>query len=776
MASFEQYTQQLISTGLVTDSELTALLGSLPTDLQQEVEPLAEILIRQHKLTAYQSQEFAAGRGQGLVLGNYLIQGKLGQGGMGVVFKAEHRRMKRVVAIKVLSPDVTSSPEAIARFHREVQAAARLIHPHVVTAFDADEAHGQHFLVMQYVDGQNLSLLVKFKGPLSVDLAVRYIQQAAEGLQFAHDQGITHRDIKPGNLLVDQEGTVRLLDMGLARLDGESGQESDITHTGMVMGTVDYIAPEQAIDTRHADARSDIYSLGITMWFLLTGRPAYSGTSNMAKLLAHRDAPIPSLMLNRTDVPQALDDIFYKMVAKRPEDRYQSMTEVLSALRNLRLNSGVAQPTEVIAIPQELRKQPLPGQTTSSNRTNVASDASATLTAFAGAAGPRTIPISNADTERQLPRSVVSRLRPPARSAWWKSPTGMITVGSLGVLSLIMLVVGMALQPVKSVVPPKQTATTIAEVEEAVPQPVTPAEEAAAIPTDWPADAPPLARFPFNKDQAEQHQEAWAKYLGVPVEFTNSAKQKYRLIPPGTFVMGLSEAQMDGLKNTVLDDPPAGLRNAVPSRAVYISQPFYMGVNEVTVGNFRQMGMTVSEVDGQQSDDSPLMASVDWVDALDYCNRLSQAEGKRPVYTIDGNTAKMDSEAEGYRLPSEMQWEYACRAGTDTLWHFGDGPLQDRFLLRSVSSFANPFNLRRMYAGSSEWCWDSMHHYHGAPKSDRDVPLEQYGLEHIVRGGSDHAGGGGTRSVVNSFARFGWGKAQGGFGRMVLPVVVPPKS
>lgn len=169
-------------------------------------------------------------------------------------------------------------------------------------------------------------------------------------------------------------------------------------------------------------------------------------------------------------------------------------------------------------------------------------------------------------------------------------------------------------------------------------------------------------------------------------------------------------------------------------------------------------------------------AGMEWTETLEYCNRLSQAEGKRPVYKIVENTAEMDPQADGYRRPYDMQLEYACRGGTNTLWYFGDGPLHDQYLIRSVSPFANPLGLHRMYAGSSEWCWDSMHHYHGAPKSDCEVSLGQYGIEQIVRGGSDHSGGGGTRSVVNSFARFSWGKTQGGFGRMVLPVMALSKS
>ena len=288
-------------------------------------------------LSPYQVERLCAGEGTGLVLGNYVIVSKLGQGGMGVVFKARHQRMDRLVAIKILSPQLVRSPEQLARFHREVQAAARLEHPHIVTAHDADEARGMHFLVMQLVDGADLSSIVETNGPLTVDQAIDCLIQAAQGLEYAHRQKVIHRDIKPANLLLDKEGTVKILDMGLARIGGSSGPGgavASLTDVGAVMGTVDYMSPEQAADMRTADARSDIYSLGATLWYLLVGRPIYSGTSVMARLVAHRQSPIPSLKGTRGDVPPAVDALFQKMVAKKADDRYQSMGDVLRALKD----------------------------------------------------------------------------------------------------------------------------------------------------------------------------------------------------------------------------------------------------------------------------------------------------------------------------------------------------------------------------------------------------------------------------------------------------------
>ena len=328
-ATLDEFAQQIIDLELVTSEQLAALRAELPAP---DLQGLAKLLVQRKLLTAYQAKQIYAGQGRSLLLGNYLILDKLGQGGMGMVLKAQHRRMNRMVAIKVLSPAVTKSPEMTARFHREVQAAARLEHPNIVTAYDADEAHGTHFLVMQYVEGSDLSSLVKKKGPLLISRAVECIRQTARGLAYAHSQGVIHRDIKPANLLLDLEGTVRILDMGLARIEGDASQQAELTSTGAVMGTVDYMSPEQARNTKTAEARSDQYSLGVTLWYLLTGAPMYDGHTLTERLLAHQSNPIPSLTSVREDVPPALEAIYQRMVAKQPDDRYRTMNDLVAAL------------------------------------------------------------------------------------------------------------------------------------------------------------------------------------------------------------------------------------------------------------------------------------------------------------------------------------------------------------------------------------------------------------------------------------------------------------
>ena len=281
---------------------------------------------------------------RGATLGNYSILDKLGQGGMGTVFRAEHRRMLREVALKVLSPEVLKAPQAVQRFHREVRVAAKLTHPNIVTAYDADEERGVHFLVMEIVEGTSLAALVKRHGPLPPKKAIDFVVQAARGLEYAHSKGIVHRDIKPGNLMLDQFGIVKILDLGLARLDegGLAAAEGDLTDTGNVMGTIDYISPEQALNTKHADQRSDIYSLGCTLWFLLTGKPVYGGQTPVERILAHRDRPVPSLRGVRNYVSMELEAVFRTMVAKSPDERYKSMADVLKAFEECHLGGAEA--------------------------------------------------------------------------------------------------------------------------------------------------------------------------------------------------------------------------------------------------------------------------------------------------------------------------------------------------------------------------------------------------------------------------------------------------
>lgn len=303
-------------------------LGTKHTDLKA----MGQDLVRRGWLTVWQVNQVAAGRGASLLLDPYLLLDVIGEGGMGHVFKARHRRLERLAALKVIHKDRVANDDAVKRFHREAKAAARLDHPNIVKVFDANEEKGVHFLAMEFVDGKDLSKLVKEKGPLPIKEACDYIRQAAQGLQHAHEQGLVHRDIKPGNLLLTSKGSVvKILDMGLARFT-KSEEGKELTQEGTVMGSLDYIAPEQAMDSHAVDIRADLYSLGCTFYYLLAGQVPFPGGEATAKLLKHQmEEPRPVEQL-RPDIPPSVAAIVRKLLAKKPANRYQTPAEVVAAI------------------------------------------------------------------------------------------------------------------------------------------------------------------------------------------------------------------------------------------------------------------------------------------------------------------------------------------------------------------------------------------------------------------------------------------------------------
>jgi len=278
----------------------------------------------------------------------YRILELLGSGGMGRVFKAEHRLMERLVALKVINRNFMDNPAAVERFRREVKTAARLSHPNIVAAFDAEQVQDCHFLVMEFVEGQSLDRFVQQRGRLPVAEACDYIRQAALGLQHAWERGMVHRDIKPQNLMRTPDGRIKVLDFGLARFLAEGKSGSGLTQFGVVMGTPDYIAPEQAHDSRAADTRSDIYSLGCTFYYLLTGRVPFPEGSMLQKLMAHVEkAPTPLVRL-RSDVPPAVAGIVERMMAKDPARRYQTPAEVARELGDVPIAAPEAPTAEYV--------------------------------------------------------------------------------------------------------------------------------------------------------------------------------------------------------------------------------------------------------------------------------------------------------------------------------------------------------------------------------------------------------------------------------------------
>jgi WD40 repeat protein/serine/threonine protein kinase len=357
--SLEQLQQRLLDAGLLPVEDLQTIVARMPAERHPiTAETLALELCRQEKLTRYQAIALCQPEPTTLRLGDYVILDRLGAGGMGVVFKAVHRRMKRIVALKLLAPTLAPSRNVLQRFQREVEAAARLLHPNIVAAYDAGEDRGIPYLVLEHVAGSDLASRVQLEGPLSVTDAIAVVLQAARGLAYAHQQGVVHRDIKPGNLLLaDGQGgpgsrpdSVKVLDLGLARFYSDmkaqeaensasesprndaSTQQREMTRTGSLLGTASFMAPEQAHDPRTADHRADIYSLGCTLFFLLCGKPLFDADTTVAMVQAHRQQPAPKLRSNRPEVPEALETVFQRMVAKEPASRQQSMAEVMADL------------------------------------------------------------------------------------------------------------------------------------------------------------------------------------------------------------------------------------------------------------------------------------------------------------------------------------------------------------------------------------------------------------------------------------------------------------
>ena len=341
--SVEGFYRRLIDSEVMMSAGVDELRGRLSQFTpEDDAHDLATTLVTEGRLTRYQARSLYRTRPRRLVYGNYLVLERIGKGGMGVVFKARHRMMQRIVALKVLPSDFAKNEVAISRFQREVIAAANLNHPNIVTAFDAAESHGTFYLAMEFVDGEDLaSIVLNAARPLSPEAACDAVLQVSRGLEYAHANGVVHRDIKPSNLLRDREGVVRILDMGLALLDEstmslpDTSSKAPLTAENTMMGTADFLAPEQAANTHKADGRADMYALASTWYFLVSGRPPFDGETPMAKVMAHTNSPIPSLSAVHSDVTVEQEAVYRRMMQKNPADRYPGMTDVVAQLAPL---------------------------------------------------------------------------------------------------------------------------------------------------------------------------------------------------------------------------------------------------------------------------------------------------------------------------------------------------------------------------------------------------------------------------------------------------------
>lgn len=614
-------------------------------------------MVQRGWLTPFQLQEIEQGRGHALAFGQYRLLDRLGEGGMGVVFKARHVLLDRVVALKQIRRECLEDPEVVKRFHREMQAAARLDHPNIVHAHDADEVDGIHFYIMEYVEGIDLHRLLQEQGPLPVRQACDCIRQAALGLQHAHEKNLVHRDIKPHNLLLARNGTVKVLDLGLARIHA-SVEASTLTREDHLIGTLDYVSPEQATNSHTVDIRGDLYSLGCTFYQLLSGQVPFPGGSAMEKLSRHGfQAPRPIEEL-RPDVPPAVAAVVRKLLAKKPIDRFQTPTELADALASilqmcepaiaLTANSGIVPnwPPEVSA---------------------------------------------TSDTVAVAPKGV----GPASRPRWFRRRS---------VLAMVLLVLSALI--------------------------------GALLWRELTPEPPPLAIAPFDARQAREFQRLWAEYLNVNVDETNSLGMRLTLIPPGKFIMGSPDGER-------ARQPHEG-----PMHEVAITQAFFMGTCEVTVHQYgeylKDTGQKLAEpLINAPTGDYP-MAQVNWFEAVAFCRWLSQKEGK------------------SYALPTEAQWEYACRAGSQALFSFGDDDRQladySWYTINANSRThpvgqkqPNSWGLRDMYGNVWEWVqdWYQADYYRESPS--QDPPGPRTGTNRVLRGG------GWNRDLlyVRSAARYG---------------------
>ncbi len=321
--------------------------GVVPTDAAS----LVAELVRREILTAWQAENLLKGKHKGFILGPYVLLEPLGQGAMGRVYLAQHTMMHRRCAIKILATKYQKDPDLLARFQVEARAIAALDHPHIVRAYDfnRDTINGSelYYLVMEYVEGQDLQRLVERNGPLEYVRAADFMRQAAVGLAHAHEAGFIHRDIKPGNLLVDTKGVLKILDLGLARLTRGATQ---VVETGTsVSGTPDYIAPEQILNRPDIDGRADIYSLGLTFYFLLVGQRPYVRKTMPEILAAHCKEPLEPIDTARPDIPYDLISIIDQMTAKQPDRRFRTAEDVASALQTWLQNESCGQSSRLAA-------------------------------------------------------------------------------------------------------------------------------------------------------------------------------------------------------------------------------------------------------------------------------------------------------------------------------------------------------------------------------------------------------------------------------------------
>jgi serine/threonine protein kinase len=359
-ASAEQLLDLVVRSGLLASRPAQSLLRRSPPQARASAEVFAHHLVHQNILTAYQAHHLLNGTWRGLLLGPYEIRDFLGKGGMGSVYLAWDRQRDRPCALKVLLPAKRASRRNVLRFEREMEVSQRVQHPGVAVAYDSGESNGVLYLAMEYVPGSTLYRWTKRRGPAPFYWAVKWIGSVAHALDHVHQMGIIHRDLKPSNVMIRPDGDAKLLDLGLARWFDDDHNEHQVVGHRRIVGSFDYIAPEQATNSARADARSDVYSLGCVFYFCLTGSaPFQHVTQTREKLVHHRVQDADPIESRRPDIPPGLSVVVSRMMTKDPAERYQVGAEVAEILRYW---EGRLKPTtsEALAIPPVVEPSPLP--------------------------------------------------------------------------------------------------------------------------------------------------------------------------------------------------------------------------------------------------------------------------------------------------------------------------------------------------------------------------------------------------------------------------------
>jgi formylglycine-generating enzyme required for sulfatase activity/anti-sigma factor RsiW len=711
----------------------------LEPQCQQAAVELRELLPAAAPAERQQSNHLPAGDDACRCLGPYRLLDTLGQGGMGTVYRAPHTKLDKVVAVKLLPVDRLRDADAVARFEREMKAVGRLSHANVVQAFDAGENAGIPFLVMEYVEGVNVSDLVQRRGPLGAADACEIVRQAALGLQYAHDHGLIHRDVKPSNLMVTLNGQVKILDLGLALLHTDITGGTEITSAGLTMGTVDYMAPEQVTDSHHVDARADLYSLGCTLYKLLCGEPPFGApryASIPEKMLAQVHEPAPPVRSTRADVPPELSQVIGRLLAKAPSDRPAHAGELAESLRPF------AEGSDLTAL---VRRCGRPAAAEGAQETPAPTDE----VRSSGAAetdhrpGPAAKPVGPG-SRRRIVVGVAATL-----------------LAVLGVVAAAQIIVTIRNHGKKAQITVSADGDIDVRVQSAGPgvdagtQPPAPAGSGQSRPRPAPAIAP------FGPLQAKEAQRRWSAFLQVPVELTNRVGMRLVLVPPGEFDMGSPAAEIEGAIAAARQQSADGFfdsrfRSEAPRHRITIRQPFYVGQHEVTVGQFRQFVEATGyktwpeEHQGGQApgpggqwekkpehtwrnatfcpSDSHPVVFVTCEDAEAFCRWLSGLDGRV------------------YRLPTEAEWEYACRAGSAATYGFGDDDKvlgEYAWFCNNASGTSHPvgqrkpnaWNLFDLHGNIYEWCgdWAAEDYYAKAPPEDPPGP--ETGQCRVLRGG-----------------------------------------